>query len=185
MARALAPLLVLLASVSGCSKPPEGSPAPRVAEAAPPPPVAASSPAPASEPDAAAPGAEPALDAGTGADAAVDAPPPKVKVFSIGMHVAGGPYDEETKKPFLADVEPRYPELARCWAHVSEPKQADVGVDVLIPAAGGKARISNPRSTIPGDAFKACVVAFFESIEWKKPATGGPRGLSYSVRFKP
>lgn len=119
------------------------------------------------------------------APAAAEEPPPKVKVISIGMHVAGGPYDEETKKPFLAAVEPHYPELARCWRHVKAPRQADVGVDVLIPPSGGKARISNPRSTIEGEGFLPCVVAFFEKIEWGKPKSGGPQGLSYSVRFKP
>lgn len=112
--------------------------------------------------------------------------PPAVKVVSIGMHVAGGPYDEATKKPFLRAVEPHYADLARCWKHVSEPRQADVGVDLLIPAAGGKPRVSNPRCTVPtSDAFLPCVVAFFEGVEFDKPARGAAQGVSYSVRFKP
>jgi hypothetical protein len=101
------------------------------------------------------------------------------------MHVAGGPFDEETKKPFLHAVEPHYPELARCWKHVTEPHAADVGVDLLIPAPGGKPTVSNPRSTISADGFVPCVVAFFEGIAFDKPKKGGPQGLSYSVRFKP
>lgn len=174
--------LALSLLLTACSKQPsEGAP-PHVSEAAPPPRIDAAPAAPpvvehdpepvdASIVDAASPvAAEPA---------------PKVKVISIGMHVAGGPYDEETKKPFLAAVEPHYPELARCWRHVKQPRQADVGVDVLIPASGGKARISNPRSTIEGEGFLPCVVGFFEGIEWGKPKSGGPQGLSYSVRFKP
>lgn len=108
-----------------------------------------------------------------------------MKVLSIGMHVAGGPYDEETKKPYLRAVEPHYPELAKCWRLVSEPKQADVGVDLVIPAAGGKPKVSNPRSTIKGEGFLPCVVAFFEGVEFDKPKSGGPQALSYSVRFKP
>lgn len=180
----LRPTLALLLSCWACSKQPsEATPPPHVSEAAPPrvdaAPAAVVSatpaPAPAPEPDAAAPPPPPA----------VEEPAPKVKLISIGMHVAGGPYDEETKKPFLAAVEPHYPELARCWKHVKQPRQADVGVDVLIPAAGGKAKISNPRSTIEGEGFLPCVVAFFEGIEWGKPKSGGPQGLSYSVRFKP
>lgn len=178
-----APWLALLAA--GCSKvPPDASP-PRVTEAAAPRLDAA--PPTTSPPDeppvtTAAPAVAAASDAGLDAS---PSPPPNVKVISIGMHVGGGPFDEETKKPFLRAVEPRYPELARCWAHVSEPKQADVGVDLLIPAGGGHAKVSNPRSTIKGDGFLPCVVAFFESVTFEKPTSGTPRVVSYSVRFRP
>jgi hypothetical protein len=108
-----------------------------------------------------------------------------VTVISIGMHVAGGPYDEETKKPYLKTVEPHYPELARCWRFVEKPRQADVGVDLVIGSAGGHPRVSNPRSTIEGEGFLPCVVAFFEGVEFDKPKSGGAQALSYSVRFKP
>jgi len=107
-----------------------------------------------------------------------------VKVASIGMHVAGGPYDEATKVPFLRAVEPHYPELARCWKHVDKPKQGDVGVDLQIEAAGGKPKVSNPRSTVKGEGFIPCVVAFFEQIEFEKTGSGR-RVVSYSVRFTP
>jgi len=57
-----------------------------------------------------------------------------VKVLSIGMHVANGPFDEETKKQYLKPVEPRYPELARSWNKVKNPtKGVDVRVHPLIP----------------------------------------------------
>jgi hypothetical protein len=101
------------------------------------------------------------------------------------MHVAGGPFDEETKKPFLRAVEPHYGDLARCWKHVKEPRIGDVGVDLLIPAAGGKPRVSNPRTNLEGEGFVPCVVAFFEQMEFDKQKKGGPQGVSYSVRFKP
>ena len=111
-----------------------------------------------------------------------------MKVISIGMHVANGPFDEETKKQYLKPVEPRYPELAKCWNKVNDKtKGGDVGVDLLIGPAGGKPKVSHPRTTVEGagDAFMPCVVSFFESVEFGKPHSGGLQGVSYSVRFKP
>lgn len=109
-----------------------------------------------------------------------------MKLISIGMHVANGPFDEETKKPYLKAVEPHYPELARCWNKVNDKsKLGDVGVDLLISPAGGKPKVSHPRSTVSGEGFLPCVVAFFETIEFGKPHSGGLQGVSYSVRFKP
>lgn len=172
-------VFVLLAAA--CSKQPSEAAPPQVTEAAPPRPEAPAPPA--STPAPSPP--EPIADVDASAAPAIEEPPPKVKVISIGMHVAGGPYDEETKKPFLKAVEPRYAELAQCWKHVPEPKQADVGVDLVIPAGGGRAKVSNPRATIKGEGFVPCVVAFFETVEFDKPKSGGPQGLSYSVRFKP
>lgn len=107
-----------------------------------------------------------------------------MKLVTIGMHVGGGPYDEETKEPMKRSVEPHFAELARCWKLVPQPRQADVGVDLVIEAAGGRARVSNPRATIEGEGFKPCVVAFFESVEFLKPKNG-KTVVSYSVRFLP
>jgi hypothetical protein len=174
-------LTLLFWSVLACSKQPAEAAPPHATEVAPPhadaAPPAASSPAVA---EAASVASSPA------SATAPDEPPPKVKVISIGMHVAGGPYDEETKKPFLAAVEPRYPELARCWKYIDDKsRSADVGVDLLIAPTGGKPKVSHPRSTVPGEGFLPCVVAFFESVEFDKPKSGGLQGVSYSVRFKP
>jgi len=180
----------LALAVASCSKqPPSGAP-PHVAEAAPPSPEVApddAGAASATDGDAGSSGATVPVDAGPskdGGSAPGDAPP-NVKVISIGMHVGGGPFDEETKKPFLRSVEPHYAELARCYRYVSEAKQVDAGVDLLIPTEGGKARVSNPRSTVKAEGFLPCVVSFFETISFDRPAKGGPQGLSYSVRFKP
>ena len=150
-----------------------------------------------------APPARPAVDASPAAAATTDggapsspvanedagaASDPKVKVVTIGMHVAGGPYDEPTKEPFKKAVEPRFPELAQCWAkHVtSPPKQGDVGVDLVIEAAGGKAKVSNPRSSLDkrgSEGFVPCVVAIFEDVEFPKLVGRGRTGVSYSLRF--
>jgi hypothetical protein len=100
------------------------------------------------------------------------------------MHVGGGPYDEVTKEPIKKSVEPHLADLAACWRHVPAPKQADAGVDLLIEAGGGRAKVSNPRATIEGEGFLPCVVTFFEGIDFAKPKNGRT-GVSYSVRFTP
>ena len=119
-------------------------------------------------------------------DASVPDAPPSVKIVTIGMHVAGGPYDEPTKEPFKRAVEPRFPEIARCWAELAEPpRQADVGVDLMIEASGGRPRVSNPRSTLPkagAEGFVPCVVAVFETVEFPR-LERGRTGVSYSLRF--
>lgn len=127
-------------------------------------------------------------DAGSATDAGATAPtadePPRVKLVTVGMHVGGGPYDEITKEPMKKSVEPRFRDLARCWKHVTKPEQIDAGVDLVIEASGGRAKVSNPRSTAVGADFVPCVVAFFESVDFLKP-NNGKTVVSYSVRFVP
>ena len=157
-----------------------GTPAPPRADAEPPPPPTASPVVP-----------RPVEDGGAHATAQRSAPPvdPSVKIVTIGMHVAGGPFDEPTKEPFKKAVEPHFPEIAPCWAkHVREPlKSVDVGVDLLIEASGGKPKVTNPRSTLGKDAapFVACVVAVFENVDFPKLVDRGRTGVSYSLRFTP
>jgi hypothetical protein len=176
----------LFALLAGCTaKPaPEAAP-PRTIEAAAATSAAGASAAPAS---AAGTSAAPGSAAGTSElpDASgVVADAARVKVATIGMHVGGGPYDEITKEPMKRSVEPRFADLAGCWKHVtSGPRPGDAGVDLVIEAAGGRARVSNPRTQIQGDGFVPCVVAFFESIEFEKPRNG-KTVVSYSVRFTP
>jgi hypothetical protein len=110
--------------------------------------------------------------------------PVHVKLVTIGMHVGGGPYDEPTKEPIKRSVEPHFGELARCWKLVSKPEQADVGVDLVIEAGGGRAHVSNPRTTVASEGFVPCVVTFFEGVEFLKPKNG-KTVVSYSVRFLP
>jgi hypothetical protein len=128
-------------------------------------------------------------DAGIAAsavDAAASPPdaPPNVRLVTIGMHVGGGPYDEVTKEPIKRSVEPHFADLRRCWKHVPHPRQADVGVDLVIEANGGRAKVSNPRTTIEGEGFLPCIVAFYEGVEFQKPKNGRTV-VSYSVRFLP
>lgn len=115
--------------------------------------------------------------------------PPAVKIVTIGMHVAGGPFDEPTKEPFKKAVEPHFDEAARCWqVHVPHPpKQMDVGVDLLIEPSGGHPKVTNPRSTLAKSAevqgFVPCVVSVFEGVEFPKLVERGRTGVSYSLRF--
>jgi hypothetical protein len=135
------------------------------------------------------PPTRPRPDASTTAPAPAPAPAPNdpapiVKLTTIGMHVGGGPYDEPTKEPMKKSVEPRFTELARCWKLVAKPRASDFGVDLLIEAKGGRARVTNPRSSITDEGFVPCVVRFFEEIDFLPPKNGRTV-VSYSVRFTP
>ena len=129
-------------------------------------------------------GASAAADGG--AHAAADAGAlPNVEVTNIGMHIGGGPNDAVTKDPIARSVAPRFDAFRSCFAGVDDTKKAgDFGIDLLIPAEGGKAEVSHPRTAIKGAAFKPCMVQAFESVEFLKPR-GGRTKVSYSLRFTP
>lgn len=100
----------------------------------------------------------------------------------MGLHVGGGPNDAETKAPFLQAIEPRFPDFLRCYQQVAEPgRSGSFGVDLHVEKSGGHPQVDEPRSALPGDAFKDCVVSVFKSVDFpplKKPFT-----ISYSLRF--
>ena len=101
------------------------------------------------------------------------------------MHSGGGPNDAPTKLPIKQRVEPHFNALRRCFALVEDPqKGGDFGLDLLIDKAGGKAKVSHPRTSLKGAGFKECMVAAYEAIDFKKPR-GGTTTVSYSVRFTP
>lgn len=117
---------------------------------------------------------------------AEEAPLPKVKVKNIGMHIGGGPNDDVTKEPIKRSVEPHFDAFRRCFAKVDDQaKGGDFGVDVLIEGAGGKAKITHPRTALKGTGFEACVVTVFEAIEFLRPKGGKKTMVSYSIRFTP
>ena len=114
-----------------------------------------------------------------------DEPLPNVTVKKIGLHIGGGPHDDETKRPIIESVKPHFDAMRGCWRHVQEPgKVNDFGVDLLIEREGGKAQVSNPRTAIKGDEFRDCMMKVFEGIEFLRPRTGKTI-VSYSVRFTP
>jgi hypothetical protein len=116
---------------------------------------------------------------------AASQPLPHVKLENIGMHIGGGPNDAINKAPIADSVAPHFDEVRACWMRVDDPaKGGDFGVDLLIQPEGGRAKVTNPRTGIHGDAFKACVVAVFEQIDFQKPKKGLTM-VSYSLRFTP
>jgi hypothetical protein len=109
----------------------------------------------------------------------------RTEVLTWGMHVGGGPFDEATKVPFKQAVEPKFPALAACRAELTSEVRlpVDAGVDLYIEAAGGKPKVTRPRAPKGEDRFAACIVRFFEGIEFAS-RKAGPVGVSYSVRFR-
>lgn len=170
-------------AVASTAPPVQSAAAPSVANSA----VMASAaavapPAPSASAAAEAPLAAPSVSAAP----AEEAPIPKVKVKNIGMHIGGGPNDDVTKEPIKRSVEPHFDAFRRCFAKVDDSaKGGDFGVDVLIEGAGGKAKITHPRTALKGEGFEACVVAVFEAIEFLKPKGGKKTMVSYSIRFTP
>jgi hypothetical protein len=142
--------------------------------------ASATPPPPSAEASAPAPPGSSAAPAAT-----ESAPLPRVAVANIGMHIGGGPNDDVTKDPIRRSVQPHFDEFRRCFAQVEDAHKAgDFGVDLRIDRAGGKARVSHPRSALKGKEFKSCVVSTFESIDFLKPR-GGTTTVSYSLRFTP
>jgi hypothetical protein len=137
-------------------------------------------------------GAALAPDAGAGGSAgAAGAGASRTKVVNIGMHIGGGPNDDETKAPIARSVAPSLGTMGDCFANTDGNAEVDLkrhpidfGVDLTIEAAGGKAAVANPRTTWKNDPFVACVVDVFKNVDFEKPKTGRSV-VSYSVRFLP
>jgi len=170
---------VVMMGLASCSRP-----APPTAVAAP----SASESAP-----AIAPSAEAGSGSGSGSGSDANAPPvvdasaidaavpPKLRVYNIGMHIGGGPNDDETKAPIHKSVEPHFPEIAACFPP-SAALPVDFGVDLVIDAKGGKAQVARPRTKLADDAFIACVVGVFASIDFLPPRFG-KTVVRYSLRY--
>ncbi len=110
-------------------------------------------------------------------------PLPELKVENIGLHIGGGPNDAETKAPFLSAVAERFPAFLDCYRKNEDPAQGGrFGVDLHIARGGGHPRVEQPRTSLRGPDFRACLTRVFESVEFKKPKQG-PTTLSYSLRF--
>ncbi len=108
---------------------------------------------------------------------------PKLEVENIGLHVGGGPNDAETKAPFLRAIAERFPQFMDCYRKTDEPARGGrFGVDLHISRAGGHPHLEQPRTSMLGQEFRACVSAAFESVQFAKPK-GGPTTISYSLHF--
>ncbi len=110
---------------------------------------------------------------------------PDVEVKNVGMHIGGGPNDNATKQPIRDAVKPHYDELRACYAKANKPgKEETFGVDILIPADGGRAKITKPRVSMKGEGLAPCLTAVFERVEFAKPPKGVAMTVSFSVQFK-
>jgi len=111
------------------------------------------------------------------------APPKGVTVKSIGMHIGGGPNDAAAKAPFTKTIEGGFPDFVACASHLPPAgRKGTFGVDLLVKKDGGNPDVSSPRTGLPGEPFKACVVQVFERLVFEKPKRGATK-LSYSLRF--
>jgi hypothetical protein len=172
--------LALLLFVSGCSAaapppehPSEASPSPSTA------PETSSADAPESAPSAAASEAAPVASEGP----SPSTPPlPSLSVKYIGMHVGGGANDAASKAPFVRALEQRFPAFLECYRLAAEPGNGGTfGIDLRIPAQGGSPEVEEPRTAIPGDAFRECMLKAFRSVTFEPPKK--PVVISYSLRF--
>lgn len=155
-------------------------------------PASTDAPAPRGSEDAAprvaesAGGAEPIARDVSRAEEQSDSPPPAgVSVTGIGMHIGGGPNDTTTKAPFAAAIDAKTDDFRRCYAKLDSPAaRGTFGVDLMIPKAGGHPATSNVRTVLPGDVFRTCMTAVFESIDFARPKHGRTK-LSYALRLGP
>jgi hypothetical protein len=174
--------LALLLFVSGCSAaapplehpPVEHPPAPSVESGG-----SAPTGAPESTPAAASPEATPGPSEGPSASTP---PLPSLSVKYIGMHVGGGANDAASKAPFVRAIEQRFPAFLECYRLAAEPGSGGTfGIDLRIPVQGGSPEVEQPRTAIPGDAFKECMLKAFRSVTFEPPKK--PVVISYSLRF--
>ncbi|MCB9587230.1 MAG: hypothetical protein H6718_17660 [Polyangiaceae bacterium] len=108
---------------------------------------------------------------------------PEVVVKNIGLHVGGGSNTDAEKAPFKEAVEKHFDELRACYKQVEDPLKGGIfGVDLKIGRSGGHPDVSQPRTSMKGQAFRDCVIGVFKSVEFDKPPKG-PTVISYSVRF--
>lgn len=166
-------------AISFSAKPPASS-----ATVSAPPPTASAAPT-TTEPTPKAE-ASPTPPASASAVAPEAAPPPKVRVANIGMHIGGGPdaNEDANKAPIRESVSPHFDEFRRCWGALGDPKaKGTFGVDLLIPREGGKPKsVDKVRTSLKGAPFKECMVKAFEGIDFKRPRTGLTK-VSYSLEF--
>ncbi|HEY6725053.1 MAG TPA: hypothetical protein VI197_13545 [Polyangiaceae bacterium] len=109
---------------------------------------------------------------------------PEVTVRNVGLHIGGGSNDAASKEPFQRAVAARFESFLTCYRQVAEPQKGGVfGVDLFIKREGGGPEVRQPRTSMQGEAFRACVVDVFESVAFERPAKG-PTVISYSLKFE-
>lgn len=130
-------------------------------------------------------GEEAALpEGGVPEDAAPQDVPSDVIVKNIGLHVGGGPNSAENKARYGDPIAERFEEFRRCHLMASDrSRNASFGVDLLVGAKGGRAKINDYRTSLKGKDFHLCVLGIFGDVKF--PAPPRPTVISYSLLFKP
>jgi len=109
---------------------------------------------------------------------------PEVTVRNVGLHIGGGSNDAASKEPFQRAIAARFEAFLSCYRQVAEPEKGGVfGVDLFIKREGGEPEVRQPRTSMQGEAFRACVADVFESVVFDRPARG-PTVISYSLKFE-
>jgi hypothetical protein len=118
--------------------------------------------------------------------AAPEAPLPNVEVKFYGLHVGGGTNDKAEHAPIIGSVNAHLDDFKKCFAKLEDQKKGGTfGIQLDIPGTGGKAEVSHPRNGLKGDAFKDCMVAAYEAIDFQKPKGGVKTNATYSLIFTP
>lgn len=179
---------ICILAASGCTSPQPKTEPPASSEARSSAP-AASAPAPrpsASVAEAPAPtaSASAAPSASAAASADPEPVPTNVDVKFYGLHVGGGKNDKAEHAPIIASVNRHLDDFKRCFAKAEDTKKGGTyGIQLLIPADGGKAEVSLPKSGIKGDAFKECMLATYTEMEFDPPKGHIKTNATYSVIF--
>lgn len=115
---------------------------------------------------------------------AAPASAPKVEVKQLGLHIGGGPNNEQEHAIYSTPIQRRFGELQQCYALATPTRNnASFGVDLLISTRGGTAKIKDYRTSLGGKEFHLCVLGVFGSVAF--PARDKATVVSYSVLFKP
>ncbi len=180
------PFFLLALTLGGCS--PRSAPHPAALEGAPETQSWSSSVSLGPTSSSAPPAANPAPPSASSAEVAAAPPsesfdPACVDVVNVGMHIGGGPNDRASKAPIARAIEPHFDSFRNCAQRAERLPQGDLGVDLRIPASGGKAEVSNLRTALGSEAFRSCVLKEFESVEFAQ-ARRGDMVVSYSLQFR-
>jgi hypothetical protein len=105
-------------------------------------------------------------------------------VKSFGLHIGGGAKDAEARADYLAALEAGSARYLDCYREMESPgSEGTFGADLLVPGAGGRARVQRQRTKLKGEDFKLCMTDAFESVSFPKTPSGRPVVVSYSVKF--
>ncbi len=108
-----------------------------------------------------------------------------VSVATVGLHVDGALNREPYRGRLVQVFERRFGAFKRCHGRASPHSQnASFGVDLLVPKAGGRAKVRQTRTRLGGDGFRACMHGVFETIQFAPPPSERPEIVSYSLLFK-